>query len=175
MPKIVRMTCDESRRFRNSPQGRRIYGMLDGEPRREQRAFLRVVLGARWRYRCAYCKVCVSDANLLEGCSEWFPNLEVRKWTDDHIICRSAGGDYSAGNIVPACRECNKRRGDRSLDAWFQSLGWSRVDVKAWWLRQRFPLPVLALLDESMSQIRNGCRFSNTDVEWMQALGRMVA
>jgi 5-methylcytosine-specific restriction endonuclease McrA len=35
--------------------------------------------------------------------------------TQDHVIAVSRGGGHSAGNVVPACRSCNSRKGNRPV------------------------------------------------------------
>lgn len=49
--------------------------------------------------RCAYCGV------------------EPAVLTQDHVIPVSRGGSHTASNIVPACQECNSRKGARPLSA----------------------------------------------------------
>lgn len=34
----------------------------------------------------------------------------------DHVIPRSLGGPSTIDNLVPACRECNTRKGDMPLE-----------------------------------------------------------
>jgi len=48
-------------------------------------------------HRCAYCL-----------CND-------RPLTMDHVIPISKGGEHSADNIVPACRPCNSRKGNRPV------------------------------------------------------------
>lgn len=38
--------------------------------------------------------------------------------TVDHLIPVSRGGNHSIGNLVPACRSCNSRKGGRFLMEW---------------------------------------------------------
>jgi 5-methylcytosine-specific restriction endonuclease McrA len=52
-------------------------------------------------YACAYCGK--ADANL----------------TQDHVVPLSAGGAYTANNIVPACEFCNSSKHDRPVAAWY--------------------------------------------------------
>jgi 5-methylcytosine-specific restriction endonuclease McrA len=58
---------------------------------------------------------------------QWFSTLEVfchacayclctdRPLTMDHVLAISKGGLHTAGNIVPACRSCNSKKGKRSV------------------------------------------------------------
>lgn len=39
----------------------------------------------------------------------------------DHVVPLSEGGETVAENIVPACPECNQRKGDRHVSDWFRS------------------------------------------------------
>src|SRR3990167_1676847 len=50
-----------------------------------------------WKRRCAYCK---RRPKILE---------------QDHVVAISKGGGHTASNIVPACRSCNARKGNRPL------------------------------------------------------------
>jgi 5-methylcytosine-specific restriction endonuclease McrA len=61
---------------------------------------LRERIIARDEYRCVYC-------------GESFPGEAL---TLDHVEPRMRGGDQSPGNLVSACRDCNKRKG--SAPAW---------------------------------------------------------
>lgn len=64
---------------------------------RGEEAPLRRKSGSRFAARCSYC-LRVSD------------DMER-----DHIVPFSAGGPDTPDNIVPACRECNARKRDKSL------------------------------------------------------------
>ncbi|NBV22540.1 MAG: HNH endonuclease [Proteobacteria bacterium] len=60
------------------------------------------VIFNRDEFRCVYCgKSSVEDGVKLEA---------------DHIVARSAGGKDSAGNLVTACRGCNRSKFDEELD-----------------------------------------------------------
>jgi 5-methylcytosine-specific restriction endonuclease McrA len=48
-----------------------------------------------WQHRCAYC------------------NQESQRLEMDHAIPLSKGGDHTMSNIVPACRACNAKKGNR--------------------------------------------------------------
>jgi 5-methylcytosine-specific restriction endonuclease McrA len=50
----------------------------------------------RYKYRCVYCG-------------------EKKPLTRDHIIPLSKGGEFTKENIVPACRRCNSRKGNRPV------------------------------------------------------------
>ena len=56
---------------------------------------------ARDAYRCVYC-------------GRVFPPEEL---TLDHVQSRVRGGDRSGGNLVTACRACNRLKGHRRLAA----------------------------------------------------------
>ncbi len=47
-----------------------------------------------YKYKCAYCG-------------------KREKLTQDHVIPLSRGGRHSSDNVVPACRSCNGKKGDR--------------------------------------------------------------
>lgn len=61
------------------------------------------VIFARDEFRCVYCgKSSVEDGVKLEA---------------DHIVAHSAGGADTAGNLVTACRDCNRSKFDEELPA----------------------------------------------------------
>ena len=48
----------------------------------------------------------------------WYCGVQTNPWRDftiDHFLARSAGGGDTLPNLVPACRACNNRKGDRTL------------------------------------------------------------
>ena len=55
---------------------------------------------AHYNGKCAYCG---RDGD----------NLQM-----DHMIPLAAGGTHTKDNVVPACRECNQRKGARPLEEW---------------------------------------------------------
>ena len=57
------------------------------------------ILG-EYNYRCAYCGIPFDDNNRPER---------------DHVIPVSKGGGNTKDNIVPSCRLCNAKKGDRIL------------------------------------------------------------
>jgi len=56
-------------------------------------------------YRCAYC------------------GRKGGRLTRDHVVPLSRGGSDSIKNIVPACRKCNGRKRDLTLDEWMSNDG----------------------------------------------------
>lgn len=48
----------------------------------------------RYQYRCAYCQ-------------------RERPLTQDHIVPLSKGGFHTQVNVIPACKSCNSRKGNR--------------------------------------------------------------
>ena len=75
---------------------RRIY--INVRRRREQSGMKRVRIYIRDKYRCQYCGVKKTVAEL----------------TLDHILPRSRSGDNSPVNVVTACLQCNNRKRDRT-------------------------------------------------------------
>lgn len=49
----------------------------------------------------------------------------------DHVVCRSHGGTDTADNLVLACASCNRRRSDKTLDAWCAEIGMDPVIIRA--------------------------------------------
>lgn len=45
-----------------------------------------------------------------------------KKLSQDHVIPLSRGGGYTKDNIVPACKSCNSKKGDRTADEYFEYL-----------------------------------------------------
>lgn len=52
---------------------------------------------ARYSYQCAYCR-------------------QLKPLTQDHVIPLSRGGYHHKSNIIPACKSCNSRKGNRPAD-----------------------------------------------------------
>lgn len=49
---------------------------------------------ARYYHRCAYCR-------------------QIKPLTKDHVLPLSKGGQHTKANIIPACKSCNSRKGNR--------------------------------------------------------------
>lgn len=72
----------------------------------------------------AACRYCGAEGeihwfSLADGSpSAWvaFAHLEL-----DHVVAESAGGPTDAENIVLACRSCNRRKGVRHADSFYQA------------------------------------------------------
>jgi 5-methylcytosine-specific restriction endonuclease McrA len=60
--------------------------------------YSRAAILARWRWLCAYC--------------------DERARHLDHVIPLKLGGADVESNIVPACADCNLRKGAKSLAEW---------------------------------------------------------
>lgn len=41
-----------------------------------------------------------------------------KEQTVDHYVPKSWGGGYDARNLMPLCKDCNKQRGTKSIDAY---------------------------------------------------------
>ena len=53
------------------------------------------------------------DRHVCAYCGQQFPNFHLL--SRDHIVPRSKGGQDTWMNVVTACRECNGRKGHKSL------------------------------------------------------------
>lgn len=60
---------------------------------------------AGWDYRCAYCGS--ADKSLCQ----------------DHVTPVTRGGLYTSGNIVPACKSCNSRKGNKDVLGFIKRYG----------------------------------------------------
>lgn len=75
------------------------------------------------------------------GCCAFCGKPEGRSKTDkhdrDHLIAISKGGKTERKNVIPACRQCNRGRGNRDWLEWFKSQAfWSLERAKkivAWY------------------------------------------
>lgn len=63
---------------------------------------------ARDRYLCQYCGAKEGSTRIVNG----KPCKVVL--TLDHILPESRGGKFAWGNLTSACRECNRKKGDRT-------------------------------------------------------------
>ena len=83
------------------------YAFADEEHVRREKAKVREAKKSRWWQQ-------KTSAGLCHYCSRKFTFKEL---TLDHVVPLSRGGTTSPGNVVPACRECNKAKGvDTPLD-----------------------------------------------------------
>lgn len=173
MPRIYDLadilTPAELARFRNTPEYRAMNARDAGEFIDHQRRFLRTVIGVKWRWKCAYCGRRLVARHRLATMREWIS--DVHEWSDDHVVPKTEGGQYRANNIVPACRDCNTKRGHRPVDEFLRSIGMSTSQIAAWHDRRLFNRIAEQIIDDSLHSIAKGRRFTNRDVEWMQSLG----
>jgi len=45
---------------------------------------------------------------------------QLNKPTLDHFIPWSKGGRHHPHNLIPSCRECNRKKGDQSPEYWYK-------------------------------------------------------
>lgn len=88
------------------------YLFADEEHIRNERSKVRDAKKSRWWQQktgnglCHYCK----------------QNFAFKNLTMDHIVPLARGGTTSPGNVVPACKECNKAKSvDTPVDQLLQS------------------------------------------------------
>jgi 5-methylcytosine-specific restriction endonuclease McrA len=75
-----------------------------------------------WRGCCAYCN-------------------RAGAQTLDHIKPRSRGGSTNTTNLVPACSECNRRKGSEEVFSWFRRQPQWTADREAdilLWIHQHY-------------------------------------
>jgi 5-methylcytosine-specific restriction endonuclease McrA len=76
---------------------------IDGSnliPKRSAKQRFRQQIFEAWNYQCAYCGI---EADTL-----------------DHVKPRHKGGDTITTNLVPACKDCNRRKGSEDWQEWFK-------------------------------------------------------
>ena len=58
--------------------------------------------------------------NLLQGTNCYYCQKEIKKLavTMDHIVPLAQGGKSVRGNVVPACKDCNNKKKDRTAVDW---------------------------------------------------------
>lgn len=84
-------------------------------------------LAARHEGLCAYCRGQFTDTNR-------------REW--DHVIPISRGGSHSIGNLVPACKSCNRAKSFKTLVEWRAGVFVNKPDT----VRRRNAAATLAVL-----------------------------
>ena len=52
------------------------------------------------------------------GCVWCSQTLTESTASVDHVICSAAGGSNWKGNLLPACKRCNIKRGDKIAEQW---------------------------------------------------------
>lgn len=65
--------------------------------------------------RCAYCGVAQGRA-------------KADRLDKDHVIAFSKGGKTERHNIIPACRKCNRGRGNREWRSWYREQDFYSAD-----------------------------------------------
>jgi 5-methylcytosine-specific restriction endonuclease McrA len=53
--------------------------------------------------------------------------LSWRTATLDHLICRTHGGSDWPGNLALACRRCNNKRGQMTIEEWLKEMPRLRI------------------------------------------------
>lgn len=86
----------------------------------------RLIDRKKWHKRRALKRSLNSTLTVTEwkACKEYFDFRcaycgRRRILTQEHYIPLSLGGDYSMGNIIPACRNCNSQKHDLVYDKWY--------------------------------------------------------
>ena len=87
---------------------------------KERRRRLRVLLFWRQQGRCFYC-----DQPMTLSFAQR-DNIWDNSATLEHLHRRADGGDGTKSNLVPACRRCNERRGERDWQAYREQRSDSR-------------------------------------------------
>jgi len=83
------------------------YAFADEDHVRREKAKVREAKKSRWWQQ-------KTAAGLCHYCGR---KASFKELTLDHVVPLARGGTTSPGNVVPACRECNKAKGvDTPLD-----------------------------------------------------------
>ena len=88
------------------------YFFADDEHVRREKAKVREAKKSRWWQQ--------KTANgLCHYCGKKFPHVEL---TLDHIVPIARGGTTAPGNVVPACKACNKKKGvETPVDLYYKN------------------------------------------------------
>jgi len=52
----------------------------------------------------------------LITCQYCKKNITLKEFTLDHVIAKSKGGKNKKSNLIIACKNCNERKGNKSLE-----------------------------------------------------------
>jgi hypothetical protein len=82
---------------------------------------------AKWRGKCCYCENVLVRKPKKEP---WKPGanrtrnhwLKRIKWTEEHLVPRSKGGNNGHWNLRDCCHACNEDRNNLSLEEWLAGL-----------------------------------------------------
>lgn len=88
--------------------------------RREARQQWRDSIKSAWNNCCAYCGQ---------------PPIDDSSLTIDHVKPKSKGGEDRTSNVIPACKECNSRKGSENWLAWYRMQSFYTV-YGEWRIRQ---------------------------------------
>ena len=71
----------------------------------------------------------------FKGCCAYCGKPEGRAREDkldrDHLVAISKGGKTEPGNIVPACRTCNRGRGNKDWKTWYKQQTFYTAEMEA--------------------------------------------
>jgi len=102
--------AERARKYHNTERGRQLMRVRRRNRKHKKRAHGGGINLQQWNeileiynHRCAYCGIHEVVLNILFG----------QKLTMDCVIPLSKGGKYSIENIVPACMECNCKKGTK--------------------------------------------------------------
>jgi len=93
--------------YEENPEKIRLKGLINDQKRiARERGLVADLTREQWQeIKSFYDNRCVYCGNKFE------------RLTQDHIIPVTKGGGYTFSNIVPACRSCNSRKGNRELES----------------------------------------------------------
>ena len=117
---------------------------------------------------CAYCGLKIEDTDQLTGFHS--------KWTKEHVIPHSklVGPKHRLSNMIVACYDCNKKRGNMQLIAfrkiqplWIEEQGFAELNDFALkenesviWLRQDIKAKILKYIDFENDEYRSDLKKS---------------
>lgn len=71
--------------------------------------------------RCAYCGA----------------ELTLASMTADHVMPKARGGGNGLANLLPACHECNRDKGQQTLEQWRRRIGRAKLRMPSFTNEQR--------------------------------------
>ncbi len=96
------------------------------------------------------------------------------KLVKEHIYSATAGGDYSIGNVIPACSSCNARKKNQQWDKWLKKEYPLKFSIHAKRIREHMKLHKFKFEPQQNRMNRSQLKEYNKIVqEWQKLLKRI--